>query len=251
MTENKVIIFDEKEYDISKITIGLGWNIREKQPDFWGRYFFDDETDFDLDAIAFLMDKNDRVNNLGNDLHLTGKRKVPFQKSDVIYFHNLTAPSGNLGAYHDCSQRKCECVISKFIENGEYVIHTGDNLVGSSEEDSDAEQIIVMTNELPLRISKILFLVCIYKGKERGQHFGLIENAYIRALDAKGKEMARFEFSNEEVFENKCSMSFGELYRTEKGWAFKTNIYAYETDNFVDILRKYIRAATVHHGKNN
>ena len=248
MTEKKIILFDRKEYDISKITIGLGWNIREKQPDLWGRYFFDDELDFDLDAIAFLMDKNDRVNNLGNDLFLTGKRKVPFQKSDVIYFHNLTAPSGNLGAYHDATQRKIENTIVRFIENGEYVIHTGDNLVGSADEDSDAEQIIVIPGELPLRISKILFLVCIYKGKERGQHFGLIENAYIRALDAKGKEMARFEFAGEEAFEHKCSMTFGELCRMGKGWAFKTNIFAYETDNFVNILRKYIRAATVHHG---
>ena len=87
MNEEKIIIFDEKEHDISKITIGLGWNIREKQPDFWGRIFFDEEADFDLDAIAFLMDRNDRVINLGNDLHLTGGRKVPFQKSDIIYFH--------------------------------------------------------------------------------------------------------------------------------------------------------------------
>ena len=243
-----MIIFDKKEYDISKITIGLGWNIREKQPNFWGRYLFDDEMDFDLDAIAFLMDRNDRVNNLGSDLSLTGKRKVPFQKSDIIYFHNLTAPSGNLGAYHDSNQRKIENTIAEFIENGEYVIHTGDNLAGSSEEDSDAEQIIVMTDKMPLRISKILFLVCIYKGKERKQHFGQIENAYIRAIDAKGKEMARFNFSNEEAFEHKCSMTFGELYRTGKEWTFKTNIFAYETDSFVDILRKYIRA-TVHHGK--
>ena len=247
MIENNNIIFNQKEYDISKITIGLGWNIREKQRDFWGRYFFIDDTDFDLDAIAFLMDRNERVINLGNDLPLTGRRKVPFQKSDVIYFHNLTAPSGNLGAYFDCSHKKIENMISSFIENGEYVIHTGDNLVGSSKEDSDAEQIIVITDEVPLRISKILFLVCIYKGKERKQHFGLIENAYIRAIDANGKEMARFEFSDEDAFEQKCSMTFGELYRIENKWAFKTNVSAYETDNFVDILRRYIRTATVHH----
>jgi len=248
MTENKIITFDKKEYDISKITIGLGWNIRKNQLDFWGRYFFNDETNFDLDAIAFLMDKNDRVNNLGNDLQLTGKRKVPFQKSDIIYFHNLTSPSGNLGAYHDSSQHKIENTIAQFIKNGEYVIHTGDNMVGALEDDDgDAEQIIVMTDQLPTRISKILFLVCIYKGKERKQHFGMIENAYIRALDANGKEMARFRLSGKEEFENKCSMTFGELYRMEKDWAFKTNICAYETDNFVDILRKYIRAATVHY----
>ena len=247
MTENKIIIFDEKEYDISRITIGLGWNIREKQPNFWERYFFDDDTDFDLDAIAFLMDKNDRVINLGNDLHLTGGRKVPFQKSDIIYFHNLTAPSGNLGAYYSSNQRKIENTIERFIEYGEYVIHTGDNLVGSSNEDNDAEQIIVMTDKVPLRINKVLFLVCIYKGKERAQHFGLIENAYIRAMDFNGKEMARFEFSSEEAFDNKCSLTFGELYRKEKKWVFKTNICAYDTDSFVDILRKYIRAATVHH----
>jgi len=247
MTNNKTIIFDNKEYDVSRITIGLGWNIREKQPNFLDRYIFDDEVDFDLDAIAFLMDKNDRVINLGKDLHLTGGRKVPFQKSDVIYFHNLTAPSGNLGAYYNSNQRKIENTINKFVEYGEYVIHTGDNLVGSSDEEHDAEQLIVMTNKMPLRISKILFLVCIYKGKERAQHFGQIENAYIRAIDANGKEMARFEFSSEETFENKCSLTFGELYRGEDNWVFKTNINAYETDNFVDILRKYIRAATVHY----
>lgn len=243
--QDRIIEFDEKEFDISKITIGLGWNIREKESSFWDRFLFDEDEDFDLDAIAFLMDKNDRVMNLGEDLPLTGGRKVPFQKSDVIYFHNLTAPSGNLGAYHNSNTKKIERTIATFIDNGEYVIHTGDNLVGSSDEESDAEQIIVMTNEVPQRISKILFLVSTYKGKERGQHFGLVENAYIRALDANGKEMARFEFSKEEAFENKCSMTFGELYRTEKGWAFKTNIRAYETDNFVDILRRYIRAATV------
>ena len=100
---------------------------------------------------------------------------------------------------------------------------------------------------MPLRINKILFLLCIYKGKERAQHFGLIENAYIRAIDANGKEMARFEFSSEEAFEHKCSLTLGELYRTEKKWVFKTNISAYETDSFVDILRKYIRAVTVHY----
>ena len=248
MKQDKIIIFDENEHDISKITIGLGWNIREKRPNFWERYLFDDDEDFDLDAIAFLMDKSDRVINTGSDLHLTGGRKVPFQKSDIIYFHNLTAPSGNLGAYHDSNQRKIAKTITELIANGEYVIHTGDNLAGSSDEDCDAEQIIVIPNEIPLRISKILFLVCIYKGKKRAQHFGLIENAYIRAVDANGKEMARFEFAGEEAFDNKCSMTFGELYRLDKGWAFKTNICAYETDNFVDILRKYIRAATVHYG---
>ena len=247
MNEEEIIIFDEKEHDISKITIGLGWNIRDKKPNFWDRIFFDEETDFDLDTIAFLMDKNDRVINLGNDLHLTGGRKVPFQKSDIIYFHNLTAPSGNLGAYYNSNQRKIENTIAEFIEYGEYVIHTGDNLVGSTDEENDAEQIIVMTDKVPTRINKILFLVCIYKGKIRAQHFGLIENAYIRAMDANGKDMARFEFSGEEAFENKCSMTFGELFRMEKGWAFKTNICAYETDNFIDIMRKYIRMATVHH----
>jgi len=247
MTENKMIILDKKEYDISRITIGLGWNIREKQPNFWDRYFFDDEVDFDLDAVAFLMDKNDRVINMGNDLHLTGGRKVPFQKSDIIYFHNLTAPSGNLGAYYNSNQRKIKNTIAKFIEYGEYVIHTGDNLVGSSDDDYDAEQIIIMTDKVPLRINKILFLVCIYKGKERSQHFGLVKNAYIRAMDANGKEMARFEFSDDEIFEHKCSLTFGELFRTENEWIFKTSISAYETDKFVDILRKYIRTTIVHY----
>ena len=243
--QKQIIELDAQKYDISKITIGLGWQMKEKSVSFWNRLFFDDDEDFDLDAIAFLMDKNDRVVNLGKDLALTGGRKVPFQKSDIVYFHNLTAPSGNIGAYHGLSGKKIEKKIENFIEQGEYIIHTGDNLVGNSDdEDADAEQIIVLLDRLPRRIKKILFLVTIYDGIERGQDFGSIENAYIRALDGSGQEMVKFAFSQDEALENMHTICFGELFTEDEKWYLQTDIQLYESDQFVDILKRYTYGKT-------
>jgi tellurium resistance protein TerD len=66
---------------------------------------------------------------------------------------------------------------------------------------------------LPNRIDKILFLVCIYQGQARNQHFGQVDNAFIRACDANGKEIARFSLSNSSEFNGMRSMVFGEMYR--------------------------------------
>jgi stress response protein SCP2 len=238
--EKQTIELDATKYDISKITIGLGWKMKEKTVSFWNRLFFDDDEEFDLDAIAFLMDKNDTIINLGKDLALTGGRSVPFQKSDIIYFHNLTAPSGNIGAYHNLNGKKIEKKIQSFIEQGEYIIHTGDNLVGNSDDDeADAEQIIVLLDRLPHRIRKILFVVTIYDGIKRGQDFGNIENAYIRAIDGAGNEMVKFSFTHDPVFDGMHTICFGELFSENEKWYLQTNIQMFAGDQFVDIIKRH------------
>ena len=87
----------------------------------------------------------------------------------------------------------------------------------------------------------ILFVVSIYQGQQKGQHFGMIENAFIRAVDARGREMARFNVSGDAAFNQKRSVVFAEVYRRDGGWKFRAIGTPHDTDSFVDILRSYVR----------
>ena len=83
---------------------------------------------------------------------------------------------------------------------------------------------------------KIIFLVSIYQGIKKEQHFGQVENAFIRAVDARGKEILRYDLSHDQTFDGKCSMIFGELYRHNGNWKFRAIGTPHQTDNFVQIL---------------
>ena len=97
------------------------------------------------------------------------------------------------------------------------VIHQGDNLTGAGE--GDDEQIMVDLARLPARYERIVILVSIYKATDRGQQFGMIENAFIRLVDADtGKELCIYNLS--ENYEGMTALVFGELYRRNGEWKF-------------------------------
>ena len=234
----------ESVYDLSQITVGLGWDVREEKKGFLGKLFGGDkEEDFDLDAIAFLLDSNGLVNNLGRDLQFSNGNKVGLHGGDIIFFNSMTYPSGSgtsqmlypEGSTKSAIQQK----VKQLLSNGELIVHTGDNLTGEGE--GDDEQIIVKLNSLPNKIEKILFLVCIYQGQTRNQHFGQVDNAFIRACDANGKEIARYSLSNSAEFNGMRSMTFGEMYRYNGEWKFRAIGNPESTDNFVQILKRYIK----------
>ena len=53
-------------FDLSQVTIGLGWDVRKKKGGFLsGLLGGGKEEEYDLDAIAFLLDANGKVANLG------------------------------------------------------------------------------------------------------------------------------------------------------------------------------------------
>ncbi len=234
----------ESVYDLSQITVGLGWDVREEKKSFFGKLLGGGkEEDFDLDAIAFLLDSNGFVANLGRDLTFNNGNKVGLHGGDVIFFNSMTFPSGTgtsqmlypQGTPKSTMAQK----VKQLLNNGELIVHTGDNLTG--EGDGDDEQIIVKLNSLPTRIDKILFLVCIYQGQARNQHFGQVDNAFIRACDANGKEIARFSLSNSPEFNGMRSMIFGEMYRHNGEWKFRALGNPESTDNFVQILKRYVK----------
>jgi tellurium resistance protein TerD len=104
-----------------------------------------------------------------------------------VYFNNLQAPD-------DC------------------IVHTGDNLTGEGE--GDDEQIILDLTKVPDDIDKIVFPVSIYEAEERGQHFGMVRDAYIRLLGPGGTTFTRYDLELNAF--GMTSMVFGEVYRTKK-----------------------------------
>lgn len=207
LQKGQTISLEKEQFDLSSVTIGLGWDVRQRRSGFLGGLLGGGggDDDYDLDAIAFLLDSADKVINPG-DSRLTG--------GDVIFFNNLRHPSGQIWL-------------------------TGDNRTGAGE--GDDEQIVVRLNSLPPQYQKILFLVSIYQGQQKGQHFGMIENAFIRAVDARGREMARFNVSGDATFNQKRSVVFAEVYRRDGGWKFRAIGTPHDTDSFVNILRSYVR----------
>jgi tellurium resistance protein TerD len=199
----------ESVYDLSQVTIGLGWDVR-KQGGFFGR-LFSNEPEYDLDAVAFLLDKNGKVANMGRTLGHNGKQVVLYE-SDVIYFNSMRHPSGHIWL-------------------------TGDNRTG--EGDGDDEQIIVKLDQLDQRYEKIVFVVSIYQGRTHRQHFGMIDNAFIRAVDARGKEITKYSLSGDSSMNGMCSMIFAEAYRHHCDWKFRAIGDPHTTDNFIDVLVPY------------
>jgi tellurium resistance protein TerD len=200
-------------YDLSQVTVGLGWDIRKKKGGFFSSLLGGDkEEDYDLDAIAFLLDANGKVANLGRKARMPNGKEINLYEGDVVYFNSQKHPSGQIWL-------------------------TGDNRTGAGE--GDDEQIIVRLDSLDQKYQKILFLVTIYQGRSKNQHFGMVENAFIRAVDARGKEIAKFNLSGNDTMNGMCGMIFAEVYRREGTWKFRALGDPQSTDNFVEILKKY------------
>lgn len=114
------------------------------------------------------------------------------KRSDVVFFNNLNHLSG--------------CVV-----------HRGDNLTGGGQ--GDDEQVMVDLERLPPEYERVVFLVSIYQATQRNQHFGMINNAFIRIVDADtNKEICVYNLSDN--YNNMTALVFGELYRKNGEWKF-------------------------------
>ena len=123
---------------------------------------------------------------------------------DVVFYNNLSHASGS-------------------------VQHQGDNLTGAGE--GDDEQIFVDLGSLPSDYDRIVFVVTIYQARERHQHFGLIQNAFIRICDASnGTEFCKFNLS--ENYFGKTAMIVGEMIKADGEWKFNA-IGQPTTDNSI------------------
>jgi stress response protein SCP2 len=130
--------------------------------------------------------------------------------ADMIYFGNLTHESGT-------------------------VRHMGDNLTGEGE--GDDEQISVDLQRLPKVYDRIVFVVNIFQAKARGQHFGMLQNAFIRICDDNGQELCKYDLN--ENYNGMTAMVFGELYRHNGAWKFNAIGQATQDQSVHEIANRF------------
>lgn len=97
------------------------------------------------------------------------------------------------------------------------IVHQGDNLTGAGE--GDDEQIMVDLSKISQLVGKIVFVVNIYQASKRKQHFGMINNAFIRLVDIdKNTEICRYNLSDN--YYGMEGLIVGEIYRYNREWKF-------------------------------
>lgn len=130
---------------------------------------------------------------------------------NVIYFGNLNSQCGS-------------------------VKHMGDNLTGNG--DGDDEQVMVELSRVPDHIHKLVFVVNIYDCVKRKQHFGMIQNAFIRIVNmSDGKEMVRFNLTDN--YDGKTSLFVGEIYRNNNEWKFGATGEGDTSTGLNEMMKRY------------
>ncbi len=132
-------------------------------------------------------------------------------KYDLVYFGNLNHRSGSVN-------------------------HQGDNLTGAG--DGDDEQIVIDLLQVPQEYDRIVIVVNIYQAVQRKQHFGMIQNAFIRLVDARNNnEMCRYNLTDN--YSGMTAMIFGEVYRRNGEWKFNAIGQGTNDTGLNDLCRRY------------
>ncbi|QED48325.1 TerD family protein [Cytobacillus dafuensis] len=142
---------------------------------------------------------------------LLGENEKIRNNSDVIYFGNLKSNDGS-------------------------VQHTGDNLTGDG--DGDDEQVLIDLDRVPSQIQKLVFVVNIYDCLKRKQHFGMIQNAFIRIVNsANNQELIHFNLTDD--YSGKTCLVVGEIYRNGGDWKFAAIGTGTSAAGLADVVRSY------------
>ncbi len=200
-------------------------------------------------------------------VNLVKGQKVNLQKSDGSSLHKVIVglgwdeaqpqkSGGLLGSLFgssktqniDCDASAFLCVSGKVVSNSDIVYfgnlnhvsgsvqHMGDNLTGAG--DGDDEQIVVNLDQVPQNYDKIAFVVNIYQASQRNQHFGMIQNAFIRIVDADtNQELCKYNLS--ENYDNMTAMIFGEIYRHNGQWKFSAVGQATADNDIKSLARRF------------
>ena len=133
-------------------------------------------------------------------------------KEDIVFFGNLRHKTGTIQ-------------------------HMGDNLTGAG--DGDDEQIVVDLAHIPAEYDRIVLVVNIYQAVQRQQHFGQIQNAFIRLVDARNnQEMCRYNLTDD--YSGMTAMIFGEVYRHNGEWKFNAIGQGTNDPGLGELVNRYV-----------
>ena len=103
--------------------------------------------------------------------------------------------------------------------NGQGVTLSGDNRTGAG--DGDDERLLIDLQAIDSNIAKIAFVVTIHNAQAKRQTFGMIDNSYVRLLDAENNEKELCRLNLKEDGSTSTSVIFAELYKAGSEWEFK------------------------------
>lgn len=186
--------------ELTSILVGMGWDVpRFNTGNAWD--------DFDLDAVAFLLDADGKMHSIDDMSSYIGEDKDHVGRG-------LIAGNGS-------------------------VRHQGDNRTGAGE--GDDEKIEIDLSRVPERIQRIVLIGTIYNHERITRNltpyvFGEVSSAYLRIVSQSGKELLRRDLG--ENFSTYTSVIFGELYRYEGVWKFKSVEQGVHKD-LIQLFREY------------
>ena len=102
---------------------------------------------------------------------------------------------------------------------GDGIYLEGDNRTGAGE--GDDERIQIDLSQIRSDIKRIVFIVTIHEAQARRQTFGMVNNSYVRLLDAKNNERELCRFNLKEDGSTVTSVLFAELYKDGYEWYFR------------------------------
>jgi stress response protein SCP2 len=130
---------------------------------------------------------------------------------DVIYFGNLRSNDGSIQ-------------------------HSGDNLTGDG--DGDDEQIMIDLSRIPSTVQKLVFVVNIYDCVKRKQHFGMIQNAFIRIVNpSSNQELLHYNLTDN--YSGLTCLVTGEIYRHGNEWKFAAIGSGTNAASLSEVVRSY------------
>ncbi|MEB9469471.1 MULTISPECIES: TerD family protein [Bacillus cereus group] len=227
LTKGQTVDLTKGKQNLTQINMCLGWNPMKR-----GQKLFRTEM---VDEVV----REPKSGFLANLLGLTDKKVVQREKQVEIQTSNYEMDI-------DASVM--------FLENGKLVkntdvvyfgrqeslcgsiVHSGDNLTGSGS--GDDEVIQVFLPQVPSRVDRIVFFVNIYQCTSRGQHFGMVEDAYIRIENPTNKqELARFNLTDD--YSKQTAIICGELVREAGDWKFKALGTGSQDTSISEITARY------------
>lgn len=118
------------------------------------------------------------------------------------------------------------------------IAHMGDNLTGEGE--GDDEQIRMLLNMVDRSVDSIVIGVNIFSGKQRGQNFDRIQNAFVRIADIDHNfEICRYNLTSELRGCKDVSMVFGVLVREGNAWHFNAMPQPVAADSIEAVARRF------------
>ena len=151
----------------------------------------------DLDVCAFVLKS-------------VGDVPVCLSDGHFVFFNNLQSPEG-------------------------FVTHTGDNRTGAGEGDDETLKIDLAV--APADAVEVSFIVTMHEALARRQHFGMVQNAYLKVYnDETGEALAEYDLDEE--FAGQTAVQIGSLFRSGNEWQFQAVGAGYQRD-LLDFVRGY------------